>query len=491
MKRCSGILLPIFSLPSPYGIGTMGRAAYQWIDFLHRSKQSIWQVLPIGPTGFKNSPYQSFSSFAGNPYFIDLDILKEKNLLKCEDYESILWCESDQRIDYGILYDLRLKVLKKAFSRFRDFERLENFKRENKEAQDYAVFMAIKNSKSGSPWYLWEQELKKRSFAALEDVRQHFKEEIDFYLFLQYEFMEQWLNLKNYANSRGIKIVGDVPIYASLDSCDVWTNPKEFMLDENFLPKEVAGCPPDAFTEDGQRWGNPLYLWDEMKKNGYSWWKSRLGFAFRLFDIVRIDHFRGLESYYAIPGEDKNARGGRWVKGPDKDFISFLKTSFKGKKIIAEDLGFLTQKVYELLDLSGYPGMKVMQFAFDNNEENQYLPHKYKKNCVAYTGTHDNDTVMGFLSSGNENQVRCAKKYLGAEDKTDDETTECFIRAVLKSSADTAVIPIQDYLHLKSEARINTPSTQNDNWVWRLKENYDSSGLYKKIALMTEEFSRC
>lgn len=490
MKRCAGILLPVFSLPSPYGIGTMGKEAYKWIDFLHSSKQKVWQVLPIGPTGFKDSPYQSFSSFAGNPYFIDFDILQEKGLLKKEDYENIRWCEDEKKIDYSTLYDLKFKVLRKAFLNFKNFDELERFKKENKEAEELSLFMAIKNANGGQPWYLWKDGLKKRCCSSLKKAEEELKDEINFYTFLQYEFMEEWLKLKAYANFKGIKILGDVPIYASLDSCDVWMDPKEFLLDDDFAPTEVAGCPPDAFTEDGQKWGNPLYRWDVMKKNGYNWWKRRLSFAYLLFDVVRIDHFRGLESYYAIPSGDENAKNGRWIKGPDKDFINFLKTSFKGKEIIAEDLGFLTEEVHELLKLSGFPGMKVMQFAFDNDEENQYLPHKYKRNCVAYTGTHDNDTVMGWLSSGSNENVSCAKEYFDVKGKTDDEITDCFIKAALKSAANLSVIPIQDYLHLGSEARINTPSTDVNNWAWRLGKDYSKNSLDKKIAHMTEEFFR-
>ena len=490
MKRCSGILLPVFSLPSPYGIGTMGEQAYRWIDFLHSSKQRVWQVLPLGPTGFGDSPYQSFSSFVGNPYFIDFDILNKKGLLEKSDYTDIKWCQPEERIDYSTLYNFKFKVLKKAFLKFKEFDKLEEFKKENEEAENYALFMAIKNSCNGKPWYLWKDGLKKRRSQSLKKVREELKDEINFYLFLQYEFMDEWLKLKDYAGSKNVKIVGDVPIYASLDSCDVWTNPKEFLLDSNFLPIEVAGCPPDSFTEDGQRWGNPLYRWDVMKKNNYSWWEKRLNFAFRLFDVIRIDHFRGLESYYAIPKDDENARNGRWIKGPDKDFISFLKTSFKGKEIIAEDLSFLTDEVYELLKLSGFPGMKVIQFAFDKDEENQYLPHKYKRNCVAYTGTHDNDTVMGWLSSDLTGQAECAREYFGVKGKNDDEITDCFIKSALKSAANLSIVPIQDYLHLGSEARINTPSTDRDNWVWRLNKNYNDNSLDKKIALMTEEFFR-
>ena len=490
MDRMSGILLPVFSLPSPYGIGTMGKEAYRWIDYLKKCGQKVWQVLPLGQTGFGDSPYQSFSSFAGNPYFIDPDTLKEEGLLKSADLKNIKWCSDETRVDYSTLYNERFKLLRKAFSNFKDTEALEAFKKENKWVNDYALFMALKDANNGAPWYMWKKGLKKRNSAALKKAREELCEDIDFYTFIQYQFFKEWKALKEYATSKGIKILGDLPIYAAMDSCDVWKDPKQFYLDEELCPIEVAGVPPDGFTEDGQLWGNPLYRWDVMEKNRFKWWKERLSSAFSLFDIIRIDHFRGLESYYAVPYGDETARNGRWRKGPDKAFVSFLKENFKDKEIIAEDLGYLTEEVHELLSFSGFPGMKVMHFAFDGSMDNLYLPHNYEKNCVVYTGTHDNDTTIGWLHTAYEYQVENAEKYLHAEDTTYEEFAEKMMEAALESCADLAVIPMQDYLLLGSEARINTPSTNKGNWMWRMEKDYDKKAPCKKIAALTKKYKR-
>ena len=490
MIRMSGILLPVFSLPSHYGIGTMGKEAYRWIDYLKKCNQKVWQVLPLGPTGFGDSPYQSFSSFAGNPYFIDLDILKDEKLLKNSDLKDIVWCKSETKVDYSALYNERFKILRKAFSRFEDKEALDDFKKENKWVRDYALFMALKDANKGSPWYMWQKGLKKRNSSALKKAREELKNEIDFYTFIQYEFFKQWKKLKSYANSKGIKILGDLPIYAAMDSCDVWKDPKQFYLDEELCPVEVAGVPPDGFTEDGQLWGNPLYRWDVMEENNFKWWKERLSSAFKLFDILRIDHFRGLESYYAVPAGEETARNGRWRKGPGKKFIQFLKDSFKDKEIIAEDLGYLTEDVHELLSASGFPGMKVMHFAFDGDMNNLYLPHNYEKNCVVYTGTHDNDTTVGWLHSAYEYQIENAEKYLGTEEKSYEEFTEAMVESALKSCADLAIVPMQDYLLLGSEARINTPSTDRGNWMWRMEGDYDKKAPCKKLAALVKKSNR-
>ena len=467
MRSC-GILMPIFSLPSPHGIGTFGKEAYRFVDFLHRAGQSYWQILPLNPTNYGDSPYQSFSSFAGNPYFIDLDVLIDEGLLTKAQVSAFDFGDNAQKVDYGKLYDNRLKVLRLAFKNFKADEAYEQFINNNSHwINDYTLFMALKNAHNDTAWTTWEKPLRMREPKALAQASEKYREDIKFYAFVQFKFEEQWRNLKSYANSKGVKIIGDIPIYVAYDSADVWSEPEQFLLDKNLCPKMVAGCPPDAFSEDGQLWGNPLYNWKYMQNTHYAWWKGYLGQALGRYDVVRIDHFRAFESFYAIPYGDKDAKGGKWIKGPNMKLFNALKAEFGNNlPIIAEDLGFLTPAVLKLLKNSGFPGMKVLQFAFDSREESDYLPHNYERNCVVYTGTHDNDTIMGWLKSANEADVQTARRYLNHQ--ADDGFNWAMMKAAMMSVADTCILMMHDLVALRSEGRINTPSTLGGNWQWRI-----------------------
>ncbi len=492
MKRAAGILLPVFSLPSAGGIGALGPAAYRWVDFLAAAGQSWWQVLPLGPTGYGDSPYQSFSAFAGNPYFIDPALLAREGLLTAEECAAA-HCGSEDAVDYGALYQKRFVLLRTAFSRFTDTAALAAFRAQNAHwLEDYALYTALKTENSQKSWLEWPAEYRLRRPGALAEARRRLAREMEFCIFQQYEFARQWAALRAYAQQKSVGIIGDMPIYVALDSADVWAHRELFDLDENGLPNEVAGCPPDAFSADGQLWGNPLYRWDILQADGFAWWMERLAAGFALFDRIRIDHFRGLESYYAIPYGAPNAKNGRWRPGPGLDFIRAIRSRFgpSGKEgIIAEDLGFLTPAVHTLLRRSGYPGMKVLQFAFDSREESDYLPHNYTRNCVVYTGTHDNDTLCGWLQeSAPRADVRFARRYLDIHTRRDAHWH--FIRAALASVADLAVIPMQDYLGLGSSARINTPATLGGNWAWRMRRGSDSAALAGRIAQLTALYGR-
>ena len=413
--RTSGVLMPISSIPSPYGIGTMGKQARKFVDFLVKGGQKYWQILPICPTSYGDSPYQSFSSFAGNPYFIDLEYLCKDKLLTKKECESFQWGSNPKYVDYGIMYESRYALLRKVYARFtkkepQDFEKFcEN---EKQWLDDYALFMALKDANGGQAWSNWDKSLRLREKKAMEEATEKYSEEIRFYKMLQYLFYQQWNALKTYANEAGIEIIGDVPIYVAGDSADVWANPDQFYLDENLEPIEVSGCPPDAFSDDGQLWGNPLFRWDVMKKDGYTWWTRRIKAMSELYDIIRIDHFRGFDSFYAIPAKDDTAKNGQWKQGPGMDLFCELEKKLGKLPIIVEDLGFLTPSVHKLLKDSGFPGMKVIQFAFDSREESDYLPHTYTNHCVVYTGTHDNDTVMGWMKTAPKASVKYAKEYL-------------------------------------------------------------------------------
>ena len=467
--RTSGILMPIFSLPSPYGIGTFGKAAYDFVDFLKIGGQSYWQILPLNPTNFGDSPYQSFSSFAGNPYFIDLDILVKDGLLTKDEITAYDFGANAQEIDYEKLYIGRYPLLKKAFSRFNADTKYHTFVTDNADwLNDYALFISLKQAFGGSAWHTWDENFKKRNPTTLKQAQSNYANDIAFHKFLQFKFYEQWTALKIYANKNGIKIIGDVPIYVALDSADVWSTPQQFLLDDNYTPSAVAGVPPDAFSEDGQLWGNPLYNWNYMKQTGFSWWKLYLGHALKRYDTVRIDHFRGFESFFAIPYGDTDAKGGKWIKGPDIDLFNELKQEFGNNlPIIAEDLGIITPAVRKMLDSTGFPGMKVLQFAFDGDSSNAYLTHNHIKNCIIYTGTHDNNTIMGWLADSNADTVKQAKDYLNHQSNND--FNWAMIKAALGSVADTCILMIQDLLGLGSEGRINTPSTLGNNWKWRIK----------------------
>ena len=489
--RTSGVLMPISSLPSPYGIGTMGKQAKKFVDFLDKAGQKYWQILPICPTSYGDSPYQSFSSFAGNPYFIDLEYLCKDKLLTKKECGSFDWGGSEKYIDYGIMYISRYKLLKKAYARFvknipDDYEQF--CKTEAEWLDEYALFMALKDANDGVAWFEWDEDLKKRKPEAIEAAKKEYADDIDFYKMLQYLFFKQWRQLKAYANSKNIEIIGDVPIYVAGDSADVWANPKQFYLDEDLNPIEVAGCPPDAFSADGQLWGNPLFRWDVMKKDGYAWWTKRISAMADLYDIIRIDHFRGFDSYYAIPAEDDTAKNGEWKEGPGMDLFKVLEKKLGKLPIIVEDLGFLTPSVIKLLKDSGFPGMKVVQFAFDSREDSDYLPHNYPKNCVVYTGTHDNDTVMGWMKTAPKSAVKFAKEYLNL---TKEEGYNWgMMRAAWSSVADMAIVPMQDILGLGSEARINTPSTIGENWKWRATADQIDNSIAKKLRKCMKMYAR-
>ena len=480
--RTSGVLMPISSLPSPYGIGTLGKEARRFVDFLVEGGQTYWQILPICPTSYGDSPYQSFSSFAGNPYFIDLELLCKSKLLTKEECESYQFGHSQRYVDYGMMYQARYDVLKKAYARFKkripsDFEAF--CEEQAYWLDEYALFMAIKNANGGVSWMEWSDDIRFRKPAAMKKAKEECREDIAFYQMLQYLFFEQWKSLKAYANERGIQIIGDVPIYVALDSADVWANPKQFYLDKDLKPISVAGCPPDAFSEDGQLWGNPLFRWDVMKKDGYDWWTKRISAMANLYDIVRIDHFRGFDSYYAIPAKDTTAKNGEWKVGPGMDLISNLEKKLGRLPIIVEDLGLLTPSVVKLLEDSGFPGMKVIQFAFDSREGSDYLPHNYQKHCVAYTGTHDNDTCIGWYHSAPQETALFAKEYLNLTAK--EGINWGLMRGVWASAAEMAIVPMQDILGLDSSARMNTPSTLGENWKWRALPGEMNHRLAKKL----------
>lgn len=491
--RESGILLPIFSLPSKYGIGCFSKEAYEFIDRMKEAGQSYWQILPLGPTGYGDSPYQSFSTFAGNPYFIDLQEFVKKEYLSKEDCKKMDFGSEREKIDYGKLYSARFKILKKAYknSKIGKDKKFQKFIKKNAYwLDDYALFMGMKQSFGGKSWTQWTMDIKKRREAVLKKYKEELEQEVEFYQFLQFYFKKQWIKIKKYANSQGIKIIGDIPIYVAPDSSDIWANPELFQLDQNLTPTFVAGCPPDAFSKEGQLWGNPLYQWDYHKKTGYEWWMKRIAYSFQLYDVVRIDHFRGFDSYYSIPFGAKNAVNGKWEQGPGYEIFKTMKASLGEKAVIAEDLGFLTESVLKLVEGTGYPGMKVLQFAFDSREESDYLPHNYHKNCVVYTGTHDNDTTLGWYNSINSRDREFCREYLHFQQGNKEGINWELIRAAVASVADLAIIPMQDYLGLGTQARINTPSTLGDNWTWRMEKGAFTKELAEKIRKMNEIYKR-
>ncbi len=484
--RRAGVLLPVSSLPSRYGIGALGKAARQWVDFLSAARQSYWQVLPMGPTGAGNSPYQSYSAFAGDPLYIDLALLCEDGLLPEKRLKKLETGGSPNRVDYDALRQSREPLLRKAFQNFKKEKALTRFCRQQAGwLEDYALFAALKARHGGLPWTQWQEGLRLRDPAALKAARKELAEDIRYHAFTQYLFFKQWEKLKKYANKKGVQIIGDAPIYVSADSADVWAHPSLFQLDGGNLPTAVAGCPPDAFSEDGQLWGNPLYRWDAMAGDNYAWWIARLRANLEMFDILRIDHFRGFESYWAIPYGDDTAKNGKWVKGPGLSFIRAVNQALPGAPIIAEDLGMLTPAVHRLLKLSGYPGMKVLQFAFSAGEESSYLPHNLVENAVIYTGTHDNDTTLGWLKSAAPADLAKAQDYLGFTG-AGPQGVWAFIRGAMSSICRLCVVPMQDYLALGPDARVNTPSTVGPhNWSWRMEKGAYDQELAKKIARLT------
>ena len=474
--RTSGILMPVSSLPSPYGIGSLGAEAYRFVDFLAAAGQRYWQILPIGPTGYGDSPYQSFSAFAANPYFIDLDALEQRGLLTHDEIARFdFGPDAPEGIDYGALFRTRFAVLELAVRRFdagedafRDFCAANAFW-----LDDYALFMALKAENGMRAFSLWPKDVRARRPAALAAARARLAGQVRFWQVVQYLFYEQWAALKAYANAKGVEFIGDIPIYVSPDSSDLWADPSLFQVD----------------AADGQLWGNPLYNWDVHLKTGCAWWIRRLRHASAVYDVVRIDHFRGFESYYAIPARDKTAVNGVWRKGPGTAFIDVIRRKLPDVRIIAEDLGYLTDDVKALLRASGFPGMKVLQFAFDSREESDYLPHNYTQNSVVYTGTHDNTTTADWELSAPAGDVAFARRYLDVDGGAD--FTRRFIRAALASVSDTAVIPMPDWLGLGAEARINTPSTLGGNWLWRMDPAALTDALAADILALTKLYGRC
>ena len=489
--RKSGILMHISSLPGPYGVGSMGAAAYAFVDFLVAAGQSFWQILPLSPTGYGDSPYQSFSTFAGNHYLIDLDALIDEGLLEPEELEDIDW-GSPGRVDYGRLYNERTRLLKRAFSRFDETEEFREFVRDNGEwLEDYALFMAIKEHFRGRDWQNWSVSLLMRLRPVRDAYREELRDAIWFQYFLQYKFFCQWRALRRYANDRGIKIIGDVPIYVPLDSADVWANPELFQLDASRRPTVVAGCPPDGFSADGQLWGNPIYDWDKMRDERYHWWIRRIKAAAKLYDVVRFDHFRGFESYWAVPAGAKTAAAGAWRKGPGMDFVGAINRALPDLSIIAEDLGFVTEEVKQLLSDSGYPGMKVMEFAFDTREPSakEYLPHCYPAHSVVYSGTHDNLTLKQWFEETCDEDVQNAVGYLGLNER--EGYIWGMIRGAMSSVSELCIIQMQDYLEVGSEGRMNHPGTLTTaNWTWRTEPGFATEALAQKIRSLTERYGR-
>jgi 4-alpha-glucanotransferase len=491
MKRSCGVLLPVSALPSKYGIGTFGRAAYEFVHFLKNGGQTYWQILPLTPTSFGDSPYQSFSTFAGNPYFIDLETLVGAGLLKKEECDAVTWCDSDNQIDYDKLYSNRFALLHKAFCRSNhgadtDFQ---HFKGCNEDwLEDYALFMALKNHFDEKAWQEWDDDIKSRRPEAMACYKEKLAERTEFWKYTQYLFFTQFKKLKAYANGNGIKIIGDMPICVAQDSADFWANTKLFALDGSFIPVSVAGVPPDYFSRTGQLWGNPLYDWAGHRQELFAWWQLRLAASFELYDVVRIDHFRAFDEYYAIPFGEKTAINGKWEKGPGIGFFDYMKERLGNLEIIAEDLGVTTDTVKELLQKTGYPGMRVLQFGFIVDSDSLNLPRNYIENSVAYTGTHDNDTLVGWYQSANEQDRAFSFDYLGVSSL--DQFAAQAIRALYESVAGLAVVPIQDWLGLDNRARMNTPSTLGNNWQWRLRAADLSPALSTRMNRMAVAYRR-
>lgn len=486
--RASGILMPVFSLPSRYGIGSFSKSAYQFVDMLKKAGQKYWQILPLCPTSYGDSPYQSFSTYAGNPYFIDLDQLIEEKLLTRKECQACDFGDDPQDIDYGKLYENRFKLLRKAYERANigEDQEFEAYRRENAWwLDDYALFMAVKDRFDGVAWNEWAEDIRLRWSNAMDYYRRELYYEIEFYSYLQFVFMKQWKKLKNYANINGIEIIGDIPIYVAFDSADAWANPELFQFDSENLPTAVAGCPPDGFSADGQLWGNPLYRWDYHRETGFDWWIRRIAYCRELYDVVRIDHFRGFDEYYSIPYGDTTARNGHWEKGPGIALFEAAKNRLGELNIIAEDLGYITDSVKKLVADSGFPGMKVLEFAFDSREKSDYLPYTYEKNSVVYTGTHDNETIAGWYAGLDKSDLKMCTDYMNIDRIPGKEYHWDFIRLAMLSVSDLCVIPIQDYLGLDNRARINHPSTLGTNWRWRLAKGQLSASLLKEIREMT------
>ncbi|MEI6093362.1 MAG: 4-alpha-glucanotransferase [bacterium] len=493
LKRSSGVLLHPTSLPGKFGIGSLGKDAFDFVDFLVCSKQKLWQVLPMGPTSYGDSPYQSFSSFAGNPLLIDLDELVKQNLLSKSDLETKEVFD-DGKVDYGRIITFKTALYKKAYNNFKKLSseiekaKFEIFCEKHKKwLEEYSLFMALKNHFCGKPWYEWEYDIKIRTFPALKEYREKLSDEINYHRFIQFEFFRQWYKLKSYANINNIKIIGDIPIFVALDSCDVWASPEIFHLDEDRRPTKVAGVPPDYFSATGQLWGNPLYNWDVLKAQNYKWWIERLNATNELVDMIRIDHFRGFAAYWAIPYGNKDAIHGTWEKGPGEDLFIAIRKELGTLPIIAEDLGFVTPDVEKLRDDFDFPGMKIIQFGFDSSEGSPYIPHLFPVNCVAYTGTHDNDTIVGWYEKASKQDKEYVKEYLNSDCK---DVAWDLLRLTWASTAVMVIVPLQDVLSLGSEARMNVPGIACGNWQWRYKKGQLSADIKQKLRKLTGIYKR-
>jgi len=481
----------ISSLPSEYGIGDFGKEAYDFADFLEKAGQNNWQILPLGVTGFGDSPYQCFSAFAGNPYFIDLNEFIDLGYLTLDEIKKEDLGDDSLSVDYGKLYVGKYKLLRLAFDRAKKNlkSELEAFYLKNEEwLREFALFMALKDEFNGLSWLKWPDEFRKFNSKKVIEFEKNNREKIEFWIFTQYYFEKQWLKLKKYVNGKGIKIIGDLPIYVSEDSSDLWAHPSIFNLDENLVPKTVAGVPPDAFTSTGQLWGNPIYNWDEMERDGYRFWVRRIKHSFNLFDTLRIDHFRGFESYWEVPYGSVDAVNGKWVKGPGMKLFNKIKEELGDLDIIAEDLGYQTDEVIKLIEDTGFPGMKILQFAFDPKGDSENLPHNLIRNATFYTGTHDNKTVKDWFDTAPEEEKDFAIKYLKLDEK--EGYNWGLIRGVWASTAYLAVCQMQDFLNLGEEARMNTPATLGDNWKWRIDKSMLTDELAESIRELTKTYRR-
>lgn len=492
--RESGILFPIFSVPSRFGIGCFSKEAYEFVDFLEGAGQGFWQILPVGPTGYGNSPYQPFSAFAGNPYFISPETLIEEGLLTWDECNEPDFGKDETKVDYGALYENRDALLYKAYERFKnDDKEVKEYKTfikaEGDWLEDYALFTAIKKKLKGASWLTWEDGLKKRKADALSKIKKELKDEIEFVYFKQYEFDRQWRKLRKYANDKNVKIIGDLPFYVSLDSADCWSHPEVFLMDKDLNPKVVAGCAPDAFSRTGQLWGNPIYDWKGLSKNGYDWWIKRIRRNYEFYDVIRIDHFHGFCEYYAVPYGDETAEHGTLDKGPGMNLFKALKAAIGELKIIAEDLGNNTPENEALLEESGFPGMKVLQYGF-TSWDSYYVNHRHINNCVVYTGTHDNTPTRAWVEEINDGERDFCRRYINSMNSDYGQLVWDIIREAYRSVADLCIIPLQDYLCFGREARLNTPGTSEGNWEWRLRPNFLSNELKMSIRGLTELYSR-
>ncbi len=494
LKRGAGILMPVSSLPSPYGIGTFGQAAYDFVDFLVMARQRYWQVLPLDPTSFGDSPYQSYSAFAGNPYFIDLDILAAEGLLTQAEIDACEWGDDEASVDYDAVGKYRYPLLRKAFERsgYRDEESYGKFCEDSRYwLNDYALYMALKNHFDNVEWALWPDDIKYREEDAVERYSAILADDIEFWKFLQYKFFEQWEKLRTYANGKGISIIGDIPIYVAYDSADIWVHPELFMLDEKSLaPTLVSGVPPDIFSEDGQFWGNPLYRWDVHEATDFAWWRERMKSCAKLYDVVRIDHFIGIVQYYSIPADAENARNGEWFAGPGKKLTDAIDQAVGDTKIVAEDLGISVPGVKDLLEETGYPGMKILQFAFSGDSFNEHLPHMYDPNTIVYGGTHDNETLVGYFDPEkcDPRELQYLVDYTGVSHQSD--IVSRLIALAYESVASVAIFQAQDILRLDNSARMNTPATIGGNWKWRECDGELGENEALELAKLVDTYGR-